>query len=68
MKITVEIDDDLYQKALDVAGPSIDKANLFQEAIKTFIRIKASKRLAALRASSPKINNIKRSRIMDHNQ
>jgi hypothetical protein len=33
---------------LEVADPSMDKADLFREAIKAFVRTQAAKRLAAL--------------------
>ena len=36
MRTTVTIDDELYAKALDMAEPTMDKAELFREAIKTF--------------------------------
>lgn len=39
MRTTVTIDDDLYNKALELAEPSMDKAELFREAIKTFVRV-----------------------------
>jgi predicted transcriptional regulator len=35
---TVTIDDTLYQQALELAEPDRDKADLFREAIKTFVR------------------------------
>ena len=48
MRTTVSIDDELYQKALEMADPEMKKADLFREAIKTFVRVQAGKRLAAL--------------------
>ena len=36
MRTTVTIDDALYERALEVADASMDKADLFREAIKTF--------------------------------
>jgi Arc/MetJ family transcription regulator len=48
MRTTVTIDDALYEQALEVADPGMDKADLFREAIKTFVRIQAAKRLASL--------------------
>ena len=48
MRTTVTIDDELYKKALEVADPSMDKADLFREAVKTFVRVRAAQRLAAL--------------------
>ncbi|MBN3503086.1 type II toxin-antitoxin system VapB family antitoxin [Burkholderia cenocepacia] len=47
MRTAVTIDDDLYTKALQLADPGM-KADLFREAIKTFVRVQAAKRLAAL--------------------
>ena len=49
MRTTVTIDDELYNKALEVADPSMDKVGLFREAIKTFVRVRAAKRLAGQR-------------------
>jgi len=49
MRTTVTIDDDLYEKALEMADPAMDKADRFREAMKTFVRVQA--RLAALGAT-----------------
>ena len=62
MRTTVTIDDDLYEKALSVADPGMDKADLFREAIKTFVRVQAAKRLAALGSTAPKMADIPRQR------
>ena len=62
MRTTVTIDDSLYEKALEVADPAMDKADLFREAIKTFVRVRAAKRLAALGASNPEMADIPRRR------
>jgi len=48
MRTTVTIDDALYDRALEMIDPGMDKADLFREAIKTFVRVQAAKRLAAL--------------------
>jgi len=48
MRTTVTIDGDLYQTALEVADPAMDKADLFREAMKLFARVRAGNRLAAL--------------------
>ena len=53
MRTTVSIDDELYQRALDVADPGMDKSDLFREAIKVFVRVQAGKRLAALGGKAP---------------
>lgn len=60
MRTTVTIDDALYEKALEVADPHMDKADLIREAIKTFVRVQAAKRLAALGGSSPSMKDIPR--------
>lgn len=62
MRTTVTIDDDLYQNALEVADPTMDKADIFREAFKTFVRIQAAKRLAALGGTMPEIQDIPRRR------
>ena len=62
MRTTVTIDDALYQKALEVAEPDMDKADIFREAIKTFVRVQAAKRLAALGGTMPDLEDIRRGR------
>jgi Arc/MetJ family transcription regulator len=62
MRTTVTIDDELYQRALDLADPGLDKGDLFREAIKVFVRVQAGKRLAALGGKSPKMKEIPRRR------
>jgi Arc/MetJ family transcription regulator len=48
MRTTVTLDDDLYERALELADPEMDKSELFCEAVKTFVRVRTAKRLAAL--------------------
>lgn len=60
MRTTVTIDDALYEKALEVADPAMDRSDLFREAIKTFVRVQAAKRLASLGASVPEMHEIPR--------
>lgn len=62
MRTTVTIDDALYERALEVADPSMDRADLFREAIKTFVRVQAAKRLAALGGTMPEMQEIPRRR------
>jgi Arc/MetJ family transcription regulator len=62
MRTTVTIDDELYQQALDMADPGMDRAELFHEAIKTFVRVQAGKRLAALGGLQPDMPDIARQR------
>jgi len=62
MRTTVTIDDALYDEALELAEPGMDKADLFREAMKTFVRVQAAKRLAALGSAKPDMHDIPRSR------
>jgi predicted transcriptional regulator len=62
MRLTVTIDDTLYEKALELADTNMDKADIFREAIKTFIRVQAAKHLAALGGTMPDIKAIPRRR------
>jgi len=60
MRTTVTIDDALYEKALEMADTNMDKSDIFREAIKTFVRVQAAKRLAALGGSMPEIQDVPR--------
>lgn len=62
MRTTVTIDDELYEKALEMADPTMDKADLFREAIKTFVRVQAAKRLASLGGTMPGMPDVPRRR------
>lgn len=65
MRTTVTIDDDLYERALEVADPTMKKGDLFREAIKIFVRIQAGKRLAALGGVAPDMKDVPRRREED---
>jgi hypothetical protein len=58
----VTIDDELFEKALEVANPAMDKADLWREAIKTFVRVQAPMSLAALSSAVPDMQTIARHR------
>ncbi|RTL38202.1 MAG: type II toxin-antitoxin system VapB family antitoxin [Burkholderiales bacterium] len=62
MELTVIIDDDLYSEAMELADPDMDKDDLVREAIKTFVRVRAAKRLAAVGASMPEMREVLRRR------
>ncbi|ECC1750261.1 hypothetical protein FNI40_23455 [Salmonella enterica subsp. diarizonae] len=62
MRTTVTIDDELYALELEMAGPGMDKADIFREAMKTFVRVQAAKRLASPGGSSPEIHPVPRRR------
>ena len=60
MRTTITIDDALYQRALEVADPGMDRAELFREAVKTFVRVQAARRLAALGGAAPRMEDVPR--------
>ena len=60
MRTTVTIDDELYRQALELAEPDMDKADLFREAMRTFVRVQAARRLAALGGNAPGMKDIRR--------
>ena len=62
MRTTVTIDDALYAKAVELADPGLDKADLFREAMQTFVRVQAAKRLAALGGLAPGMPDVPRRR------
>lgn len=62
MRTTITIDDALYQQALDMADPGIAKSEIFREAMRTYVRVQAAKRLAALGAAAPAMENVPRRR------
>lgn len=62
MKITLTIEDDLYQQALELADPGVDKDDLFRLALKTFVRVQTAKLLATLGGSQPDMAEISRQR------
>ena len=45
VRTTVTIDDALHAEALEFADPGMDRGDLFREAVKTFVRVQAAKRL-----------------------
>lgn len=62
MRTTVTIDDELYKRALELADPGMNKADLFREAVKTFVRVQSAKRLARLGGKAPSIQAVPRRR------
>ena len=62
MRTTVTIDDALYAKALELSDPDMDRADVFREAIKTFVRVQSAKRLAALGGEAPNMADVPRKR------
>jgi Bacterial antitoxin of type II TA system, VapB len=62
VRTTVTIDDELYKKALEMADPTMDKSEIFREAMKAFVRAQAGKRLIALGGAAPSMESIPRDR------
>jgi hypothetical protein len=62
MRTTVTIDDELFDKALEMADPNMDRADIFREVFKTFIRVQAAKRLIALGGSTTDMQPVQRRR------
>lgn len=65
MRTTVTIDDALFEKALELADPDMEKSDIFREAMKVFVRVQAAKRLAALGGTVPDMPDIPRRRMDD---
>lgn len=61
MKITVNIDDVLYADALRVAELD-EPSRLFEEALKTYLRVKAAQRLADMGGKAKDMPDIPRRR------
>lgn len=62
MRTTVTIEDPLYDKALSLADPGTDKADIFRIAMKAFVQLQSAKRLAALGGMAPDMTDIPRRR------
>lgn len=61
MRTTITVDDTLYAQALEYADPGITSASdLIREAMKTYVRIQAAKRLSALGGAAPEMQDIPR--------
>lgn len=63
MRTTVTIDDALYEKALELADPDMEKSDIFREAMNMFVRVQAAKRLAAVGGTVPDMQDIPRRRM-----
>jgi Arc/MetJ family transcription regulator len=63
MRTTVTIDDELYARALALADPGMDTADLFREAIQTFVRVQAAQRLAGLGGGARQMPGVPRRRV-----
>jgi hypothetical protein len=62
MRTTLTIDDQLFAKAVSLAQPGLDKAELLRECVKAFIQLQTARRLAALGGQVPEIELVARRR------
>ncbi|MCZ0928681.1 type II toxin-antitoxin system VapB family antitoxin [Halomonas janggokensis] len=63
MKVTITIDDDLYAQALELADPGKDNASdVFRDALQTYVRLKAARRLAELGGEATSMPDVPRRR------
>lgn len=62
MRTTINIDEDLLNKAAKLAGP-LDRSALVREGLKAFIERESAKRLAKLGASQPDLQLAPRRRL-----
>lgn len=63
MRITLEIDDVLYEKARKLAEPSISMDEFFQMVLQTFVHVKSAQRLSdvGLKTTEPDSVTLSRS-------
>lgn len=58
MKVTIQLDDDLYAQALEFAEPSLDKpSDIVRAALQTYVRVKAARRLAEIGGNAPSMSD-----------
>ena len=63
MKITIEVYDDLYAQAFEFAEPGLDKpSDIVRAALQTYVRAKATRRLAKVGGNAPSMSDIPRCR------
>ena len=68
MRTTITIDDALYAKAIELADPQMDKADIFREAMQTFVGVQTAKRLAALGGAAADMQDAPRRRAKSASQ
>ncbi|AWW47627.1 type II toxin-antitoxin system VapB family antitoxin [Polynucleobacter paneuropaeus] len=65
MRITININDDLYQRVLTLTADKQNNSKLFTEILETYVRIETAKRLAALGGKGLNMKNIHRRRAIN---
>ena len=62
MRTTVTLDDDLYARAVALSENSLEGSRLIEEAVRTFVQVKAAQRLIALGGAIPDMRDVPRRR------
>lgn len=62
MRTTVTLDDELVKLAQECSGVT-ERSSLLREALKALIHLEASRRLAALGGTMPKLKDVPRLRV-----
>ncbi|MEO6276270.1 type II toxin-antitoxin system VapB family antitoxin [Roseateles sp.] len=62
MRTTVTLDDDLYKEAVEMSDNKLEGARLIEEAVRTYVQVRAAQRLIALGGSVPGMQPIPRRR------
>ncbi|WP_420934278.1 type II toxin-antitoxin system VapB family antitoxin [Alteromonas sp. A081] len=62
MRTTISIEDELFEQAAEFCPPNSDKASVIREAMQTFVRLQAAKRLATLGGATRDMKDIPRRR------
>lgn len=62
MRTTVTLDDELYQRAVEMSDNKLEGARLIEEAVRTYVQTRAAQRLRLLGGAAPDMENIPRRR------
>lgn len=62
MRTTLTIDDELFSKAVALAEPGIERAELIRECVRAYIQQQTARRLAALGGQAPDVELVPRRR------
>ena len=67
MRTTITIDDELFNSAIEISDPNMNKAEVIREALKAYVHLEASRRLATLGGSDPNMQDVPRKRYEGYN-
>jgi hypothetical protein len=63
--MVIDDNNELFNKAVVVADPAMNKSELFREAVNTLMRVRAARRLVALGGAAPDMAHISRRKASD---